>query len=161
MGIENAAHGRRICCRPSPPHYPSWGSKTLGHAADPRRKTHLITPHGDRKHADDAARPHVGPVLITPHGDRKPSTKPSEPASWRFSLPLMGIENSVGADLLASTPLVLITPHGDRKRQHVAGLDRRCRVLITPHGDRKRDLGAVPQAVLRLITPHGDRKPHA
>ena len=78
------------------------------------RVSHLITPHGDRKHGDD-----VGNLS----------------ASIR-SLPLMGIVNVPGLLSKASDPFRLITPHGDRKPSW-KGVPSESGWLITPHGDRK------------------------
>ena len=82
-----------------------------------------------------------GLLLITPHGDRKPlSTKPSEPASWRCSLPLMGIENSTARTCSHARLLRAHYPSwGSKTAARRASDSGDARGLITPHGDRKRD----------------------
>ena len=88
VGIENENYTkgrpvRRCPCRLRAPHYPSWGSKT--HRSDRLAVTsHLITPHGDRKH------------------------EPLRAATEYISLPLMGIENAGRCARTASGSLPLM-----------------------------------------------------
>ena len=72
----------------------------------------LITPHGDWEQVADRAGREAPGELITPHGDweRKPGS-PSNRIS-PYSLPLMGIGNSLTGEHLPRHA-VLITPHGD------------------------------------------------
>ena len=71
MGIGNlltAAAFTSSC----PSHYPSWGSETFLPHKTSACFPGLITPHGDRKLANEPFHGGADPSLITPHGDRKP-----------------------------------------------------------------------------------------
>ena len=122
----------------------------------------------------------TGHCLITPHGDRKHADGDVHTGRYTRSLPLMGIGNATAGVPYLQEIFQLITPHGDRKHSseraarkwepphypswgsETLGLGARGHPelqLITPHGDRKRELRFLTNAAYaRLITPHGDRK---
>ena len=170
--------------RPSASHYPSWGSKTRPTASTPRSQHSASLPlMGIENAAAAAGLDDPGLLLITPHGDRKLAEQRPETTHVGVSLPLMGIENAAdvaeGVGLLAG----LITPHGDRK----PGDNRNCAsawraenslplmgIENPPRWRRSRPAPSCSLPLMgienyeppgrtqrrpALITPHGDRKP--
>ena len=179
MGIGNA---QECVTQPNTleSHYPSWGSGTAAHVVVVFR--HLSTHYPSWGSGTSCAwwPRFSSPLLITPHGDREQAPSTHIPHSPRFSLPLMGIGNRVGEQVVRQA-LLLITPHGDREPGCWRWLRQVQEPLITPHGDRERlsadDLGVREFTSLplmgignlrirahrhhssgRLITPHGDRE---
>ena len=176
MGIENQGRAARRPCASGRLITPHGDRKRRARTEDLLPSVTTSLPLMGIENPRPCCRSASRPISLPLMGIENTLTTRLVHTSGQCSLPLMGIENHRQSP--PSRPVaVLITPHGDRKLgrrgpAHSPGAHYPSwgsktaaspawigdAVLITPHGDRKRDLGAVPQAVLRLITPHGDRK---
>ena len=114
MGIGNEPVGASdVVVRVT--HYPSWGSGTRGIPAESARRYQAHYPSwGSGTHRRRRPNPRYRTHLITPHGDRELTTVNFACADHTRSLPLMGIGNHESRRSLWDL-LTLITPHGDRE----------------------------------------------
>ena len=113
MGNGNASP-RSCGARASRTPNPSWGTGTPLAGRTQRRKSPLLTPHGERER--DVAQYFLlsTACLLTPHGEREPSAGCARRASRPSPNPSWGT-GTRDATRAATHTGALLTPHGERE----------------------------------------------